>query len=145
MADPFSIVANCAALIGLCKGVCVGFEKLRDFYDASSALCAVNNEVSDLSLVVQDVKAIFQPTLHSSTISQESTSSIIEVLRRATSTLLELDILINYRLLRPPDNAGKVKVNRSAWVREKGGVQRLLERLRAARQDLTLGVAATNL
>ena len=144
MADPFSIVANCAALIGICKGVCIGFEKLRDLREASSALCALNNEVTDLSLVIQGVKSVFQSPSHPSATPQEASCSIIEILRRANSILLELDIIINYRLLNLPDNAGNIRVNRTAWVREKAGVQKVLEHLRVTKQDLTLAVSALN-
>ena len=60
MADPLSITASVIAVMGAADGVNTIFAKIKNFVDASKKLLALINEVSDLTLVLGDVKKLVQ-------------------------------------------------------------------------------------
>lgn len=143
--DPLSIIAGSVAVLGAGGKVVKGLTKLKDLRNVPDLLLAVVNEVSDLSLIVQEIRAIFgQDTIHG-TIPPTAASTLTQLLDRAQAILLELDQIVNYRLLLPPKNNGEVSVRHSAWLSEERHVLRLQGRLRTIRLDMVAGLATLNL
>ncbi|KAL9118326.1 MAG: hypothetical protein Q9187_005131, partial [Circinaria calcarea] len=133
------------AVLGAGGKVVKGLTKLKDLRNVPDLLLAVVNEVSDLSLIVQEIRAIFgQDTIHG-TIPPTATSTLTQLLDRAQVVLLELDQIINYRLLLPPNNDDEINVSHSAWLGEERHVLKLQTRLRTIRLDIVAGLATLNL
>ena len=143
--DPLSITASCIAVTGAGGAAVRGLKKLRDLTKLPDALLSVVNEIADLKLVVQDIRSSFRLHQDSSNISQASVAVIDQLLDRAQTTLLELDQVINYRLLLVPSKKGETTFSRTAWILEEQRVLRLQSSLRATRMDLAARFAALSL
>ena len=143
--DPLSIIAGCVAVATSGRTVIEGLAKLKSLRHVPDVLFAVINEISDLSLVVQEVKSIFQQCRGTTNILHTSISTVNQILDRAQVILLELDQVINYRLLLPANGRGEIRLNRLNWVREERHVQQLQQRLRSIRLDIVAGLSALNL
>ena len=143
--DPFSITASCIAVAGAGAAAVKGLKRLRDLRSVPDVLLSIMNEIADLSLVIQDIKMSFQLHQNSSHISPASISIVNQLLARAEATLLELDQVINYRLLQEPKPNGKIKFSRLAWVVEESRIRRLQVDLRATRLDIVTRFAALSL
>ena len=100
--DPLSLTASCIAVAGAGGAAVKGLKKLRDLAKVPDILLSTINEIADLTLVVQDIRLSFQVHQNSSNISQASTAVINHLLGRAQATLIELDQIINIRLLQLP-------------------------------------------
>ena len=143
--DPLSIIAGSIAVLGASGKVVKGLTKLTNLRNVPDLLLAVVNEVSDLSLIVQEIRSIFgQDTIHG-ILPPAATSTLNQLLDRAQAVLLDLDQIVNYRLLLPPKSDGEITVNRSAWLSEESHVLRLQGRLRTIRLDIVAGLATLNL
>ena len=143
--DAFSVTASCIAVAGAGGAAVKGLKKLHDLTKVPDVLLSIINEVADLTLVVQDIRSSFQLTQDMASISQASASVITQLLDRAQATLLEIDQVINYRLLKPSKPNRKVVFSHSAWIFEQQRVQRLQASLRSTRLDLTTRFAALSL
>ena len=134
--DPLSITASCIAVAGAGGAAVKGLKKLRELTKIPDVLLSIMNEVADLTLVTQDIRLNFQLYQDSHNISPPSMSVITQLLGRAQDTLLELDQVINYRLLHSPKLNGEITFSRSAWIMEEHRVQRLQASLRTTRLDI---------
>ena len=134
--DPLSITASCIAVAGAGGAAVKGLKKLRELTVLPDVLLSVMNEVADLTLVTQEIRWSFQLRQNSPDLSPSSISVISQLLDRAQDTLLELDQVINYRLLKSPKPNGETTFSRSAWVVEEHRVQRLQASLRTTRLDI---------
>ena len=143
--DPLSVIASCIAVIGACRTAVRALLKLNDLRRLPNVLSAIINETSDLTLIVQEIKLSFQSNYDTSMSSQTSVNLIKELFDRAQIILLELDKIINYRLISLPRSNGEILFRRSAWLLEEHNVQRLQQRLRTVRLDIAAGFAAMNL
>ena len=57
--DPLSIIAGCIAVLDAGGKIVKGLTKLTNLRNVPDLLLAVINEVSDLSLIVQEIRSIF--------------------------------------------------------------------------------------
>ena len=134
--DPLSITASCIAVAGAGGAAVKGLKKLREWTKLPDVLLSVMNEVADLTLVTQDIRLNLQLRQDSHSFSPSSISVITQLLDRAQDTLIELDQVINYRLLQSPKQNGEITFSRSAWIVEEHRVQRLQASLRTTRLDI---------
>ena len=139
--DPLSVIASCIAVAGAGDTAIKGLKKLRSLSSLPDILLAIINEVADLTLVVQDLRSSCQLHQNSTNTSQTSSSAITQLLDHAQATLLQLDQIINYRLLRRPKPTGEITFSRSAWIIEEQRVRRLQGNLRSTR----LSISALNM
>ena len=143
--DPLSIIASCIAVAGAGGTAIKGLRKLRDITRIPHVLLTVINEVADLTMVVQNINLTFQAYQDSANIPRASMAIIDQLLDRAQATLLELDQVLNYRLLQSPKPSGEITFSRSAWILEEHRVHRLQSRLRTTRLDIATSFAALTL
>ena len=143
--DALSIIAGCIAVVTAGGSVIRGLAKLQNLRNVPDILLAVIDEVSDLTLLVQEIRLVFQKYQGASDIPQTSISAVQQILDRAQAVLLELDQVVNYRLLRPPSTKGVIRHKLIAWICEERRVYQLQERLRSIRNDLTAGLITLNL
>ena len=132
--DPLSLTASIIAVLGASATVASGIEKIISMRNAPDAILALNNEVADFQLVVGMIHELLQDYNSSnSTESAVYTESLTSVLVRAKQKLLELDMLIQYRLM---TGGTKQDFNRIAWVREHRKVKALQDEIRSIRMNL---------
>ena len=141
--DPLSITASCISVVAVAGTATRGLKKLRDLTIVPEIILSIVNEVSDLTLVLQDIRLNFhQESLH---ISKSAVTTTERLLDRARTELLELDQIINYRLLLSPKGNGELTFSRAAWIFEERRVRQLQANLRTIRLDIAASFAALNL
>ncbi|KAK4692437.1 hypothetical protein P7C71_g4769, partial [Lecanoromycetidae sp. Uapishka_2] len=126
--DPLSITAGTIAVVGACNTIRKGFAKILALRGAPDILFALNNEVSDLAIVAQDVQSILDR--HIEVTGFEPPLSMCQASERLQGHLERLDNLIAYELTTVRGKDNEVKLDRSVWLRVEPQVQRLKEEIR---------------
>ena len=118
MADPLSITASVITVLGAAEGISKTLAKIKSTRHAPNELLALINEVSDLKIILREVERyiIRDPNRPSPPLEQLQTMSTL--IERAKESLLELDQLIQYRLLKASSRSTELKVSRREWVAE---------------------------
>ena len=138
--DPLSISASIVALIGAAKGVAVGIDKLASLRGAPAAVLQLNNEVSELRLVLDVAESLLRK--HDETAPREDNkdNTLQLSVGRATERLTELESVVTNRLF------SRMGVfDRLGWLKEQDKIQRALADLRTARLNIIamLGVVTS--
>ena len=120
MADPLSITASIIAVVGAAEGVTKTLAKFKSIRNAPDELLALINEVSDLKLVFSDIQNHI--VIQRAQIPQTKEQNISTLVKRAKDKLLELDQLIQYRLVKPESD--QIKVSRREWLRARAVIER---------------------
>ena len=142
--DPLSITGSCVAVACAGEAVVKVLKNIRDLTRVPDILLSIINEVADLTSIVHVFRSSFQAHEASSNVSQTSISLINQLLDRTQATLLELDQVINHRVLQPPKPNEKVTFGRTAWLAEQRHVQRLQKALRISKLDIMIQLSALN-
>ncbi|KAL9117489.1 MAG: hypothetical protein Q9187_005974 [Circinaria calcarea] len=132
--DPLSITAAIIAIVGAGGKVGTGLRKLVELRNAPDSLLQLNNEVTELQLVVQ---AVDDNTSNNSAVCSAAAAQhelVHNALERVKDVALELEGLIEYTLTKITD-AG-TKIDHVAWLRQGKKVQNLKEKIRNAKNDL---------
>lgn len=147
--DPLSITVATLALIGAANQVAVGLNKLASLKGAPAAILALNNEVSDLRLVLQETEPLllrhkeaavsgnFKSTLPSSKMID---ATFLHSMERAKDKLLDLESVIQNRLM-----TRMGAIDKLGWLREQDKVRKAQVDLRTVRLNITaaLGVVTS--
>lgn len=144
--DPLSIAASIVALIGATQSVAVGLNKLASLRGVPAAILALNNELSDLRLVLSEAEPILLKHGRVAVDINGATPSPIEdgVLKlsfeRAKQRLAELESVLQNRLL-----TRMGAMDRIGWLMEQDKVRKASEDLRTVRLNITamLGVVTS--
>ena len=123
MADPLSITASIIAVIGAAESIGKAFTQIRNIRNAPSEVLALINEVSDLRIILGDVERYFIRGNNGGQYSGQL-QTMSRLVDRAKEYLLELDQLIQYRLLKPNSSAAQYKISRHEWVAAKHIIER---------------------
>lgn len=144
--DPLSIAASLIALIGAAEKIAVGIDKLASLRNAPASVLALNNELSDLRLVLREVEPLIEK--HYDAIASERTtpvpapgdSTLLRSIQRAKVKLVELESIVQNRLMVRMGVKDKL-----AWTFEQDKVVKAKDDLRTARLNITaaLGVATS--
>ena len=130
MPDPLSVSASLVAIVG--AGISVGktLEALiRDYRETPVAVTALSNEVSDLVLVLTEVRAVVDQNA-----GQTVQTTLVTVLERADAKLVLLKTFVDGL-----DAAGKLdRVERVKWTRKKKKAALLKKELAVIKGDLIL-------
>lgn len=140
--DPLSVTASVVAIVGAAGTVSLSIKKLLSLRGTSDAVLALNNEVSDLQLVLQGINALLQKK--SSSIQPEIGSSIRNTSNQATKCLQDLNAIIDFKSMSTGKVHGKPKFNRTAWFRQHRRIQRIQEDLRSLRTKLITALGILN-
>ena len=140
--DPLSVTASVIAIAGAASTAGLSIKKLLSLRGTSDAVLALNNEVSDLQLVLQAINTLLQK--HGSSIRPEIGSSIRDTSNQATKCLQDLDTIIDLRSMSIRKVHGKPIFNRTAWLRQRGRIQRVQENLRSLRAKLITALGILN-
>lgn len=143
MADPFSIAVGALTVAGIARGVGKAVRKLHAFKTAQGDFSALQNEVSDVEAVLQQVASVtYSPVLPGQ--EEQSDITLRGHIDRAKGQLLELEKLIAY-VLTSYDDQAKAKVDKSAWLKQQNKLRSLRKGLRNVRMNLALSIATVTL
>ncbi len=134
--DPLSITASLIALISAANQVAIGINKLASLRGAPASILALNNELSDLRLVLSEaeIQLAEHKTLddrHTSKLSPEATAKrFLPGFQLAWDRLQELE---NVQKRLTTRSGG---ISRRAWLWEQDNISEAQKGLRAARIDV---------
>lgn len=129
--DPLSSLASVVTLVEIVRKLSNLLTKAVNVKNAPDVLLALNNEISDLHLVIDDVNDLLLASTF--TIPPKSLGSALE---RVKSTLLQLEKFVAYELT-TFDSAGSARVDKSTFFRKEHRLQQLKDDVRADRVVLS--------
>ena len=132
--DPFSLTVGILTLLGAGGTIGKTLNKVITL-KASGVFFALNNEVVDLQIVVQDVSNLLHQ--YSEIRQAAPISSICFALDKSKRTLLNLESLIAYELTTTTGKDNELRLDRSAWLRLEPEVLRLKNEVRDDRVRLS--------
>ena len=143
MADPLSITASIIAVLGAAEGVSKTLAKIKSLRQAPNEILALINEISDLRIILGEVERyVIRDTNRISLPEQLQTMSTL--IDRAKEPLLELDQLIQYRLLKASSRSAELKVSRRELAAAKHVVERFRQRMRDTRLNIVTQMVVIN-
>ena len=138
MADPLSITASIIAVISAAEGVGKTLAKIKDIRKAPNEVIALINEVSDLRIILGDFEGYIAQNTERPQILQSQLDHMSVLLQRAKDRLLELDQLVEYRLLTPGSRSDQIQVSRREWA----GAKDTIKKFRTSLRDIRLNIIA---
>ena len=130
--DPLSLTASLLAILGAGGVVAKGLDKIRGLKNTPNILLQLNNEVTDLHLLLRGVDELYHEHVDSTKTSQREI--IYNTLIRAKEALLELEQLISYRWTKETDRG--TEIDRTVWIRAQTKVKEMKDKIRGVRNDL---------
>ena len=152
--DPLSLTASIIAIIGVGGQAAKAIKRLASAKGAPDSLLALNNEVSDLRLIVTAIEDIIRTQrslggrLHPGSQAYETSvnASIVPSLDQANQKVHELDAM--YQRLTQSTFRSSTSVipdvNRSTWLVEQRKLKLLQEDLRSSRVKLAAVLGLLN-
>ena len=144
MADPLSIIASIIAVVGAAEGVTKTLAQLKSIRNAPDELLALINEVSDLKVILSDVQMYVVHNTQRLRIFQAELQNLSTLIDRAKTKLLDLDRLIQYRLMKPESTSNQIKTSRREWLRARSTVNQFRQALRDIRLNIVTQMVVIN-
>ena len=144
--DPLSIAAGIIALVGATQKVAAGLNKLASLRGAPAAVLALNNELSDLRLVLSEAEPLLikhgRVAVGTQAVTPTPTADdrLKLSIDRARDGLADLESVLQNRLM-----TRMGKFDRLGWLMEQEKVRKALHDLRTVRLNITamLGVVTS--
>ena len=139
--DPLSITASVLTLLTAANQVAKGLDKLASIKGAPAAVLALNNELSDLRLVLAEAEPLLQKYAYTAVSSTAGDRTLQRSIDKAKGRLADLESIIGNRLMRRMGTRDRI-----GWLYEQDRVQKALTDVRTAKANITamLGVATTS-
>lgn len=131
--DPLSIVASTITIASVAAALVKSLEKLIRLRGASSELLSLMNDVTDLNAVLQEFGTCVKDDQKRLTLSLDYQA---DLLQRGKNTLLELDSIVHYELIKP--GPGEIRVSHKNWLRKCSSIKRLQEDIKDIKINLLL-------
>ena len=138
--DPLSITAGAIALLGACTQASGTFMKIRRLKEAPAIIQSLNNEISDLHLIILDINDMIEKAkikrLTFSHVDKRIFELCSSTLNQAREKVQEVEGLVHYSLLK----AGReeyLKINKVIFLQEYKNLSLLQADLRDIRQKIT--------
>ena len=138
--DPLSLTASILAVIGASSAIGRGLKKTISARRVPNILLQLNNEVTDLQYVVQDIEDLLRQKAQTSREDRgllPSYASLSWALGHTKQTLLALESLIAYELSTVDSRDGRSKINWITWLRAESKVKSLKDDIRTDRVRLS--------
>lgn len=144
--EPVSFAASLVALIGAADAIAVGINKIASLRNAPASVLALNNELSDLRLVLREVEPLIQkhylahPDKQTPLFPASGDSTLLLSVQRAKIKLVELESIVQNRLMVRMGVKDKL-----AWTYEQEKIRMAKDCLRTARLNISaaLGVVTS--
>ena len=130
--DPLSLTASIIAVLGLTGSVGKGFHKIREIRKAPEILLQLNNEVTDLYLLVHAIDDLYRQHNDSTRVSQQEV--VCAVLERTKSAVLELEEVIAYRLTKETKRGTEIDL--IGWAGASNKINIIKDKIRNTRSNL---------
>ena len=143
MADPLSITASVIAVVGAAEGVGKTLTKIKNIRNAPSELFALINEVSDLRIILTDIDSYLSQAI-TRTQPLDQLQHMTTLLQRAKDRLLQLDELIQYRLIKTDSTLERIKVSRHKWATARDTIESYRQSLRDVRLNIIAQMTVLN-
>ena len=139
--DPLSLTASIIAIVGIGGQAAKAVRKLASLKDAPDLLLALNNELSDLRVVVLAIQDVFQKQQSRATEARVD-ASVVNSLRQTKETVLKLEALYDRLDTLASWSSWSTPLHKATWLREQKRVRMVQEDLGNVRLKLaaTLGV-----
>ena len=132
MAEALSLAASIIAVLGAAECVAKGISKVYSIHCAPDEILSLNNEISDLKVLIYDVQRYITNTPKSH-LPQNHVQQLRIPIDRAKEKLLQLDGLIQHRILKPQPLTGKLKISKIEWLKAVKVIGRSRQSLRDIR------------
>jgi hypothetical protein len=133
--DPLSVGASALTIAETVVGA---LKIIEGLHSAPAEIHSLINVVSDVQVVVREVHSAVSRRSNVEDLPSDSIGNLETLLTRARSKLLDLDQIIQYRLLTSDEGGLVSKTARVRWLRERGRVGKLQKEL----SDIKLNIAA---
>lgn len=136
--DPLSITASILTLLGVCSAVVKTFEKVRNTKHVPATLYTLNNEVSDLQLVLLGIHDRREELLGQDLSNEQERrllSTCSSIFERTSKHVQDTDALLRKCLLGPTSGL-KSRLDLLFIAREHGKLSRLQSDIRDAKQSI---------
>jgi len=130
--DPLSIAASIVGLIAAANQVAVGLNKLASLRGAPAAVLQLNNEVSDLRLVLSGAEPLLYKHDQIAASRGSGNPAVQLSIERAKKRLADLESVVLNRLM-----TRMGIIDRLGWLKEQDKIQAALVDLRTARLHIT--------
>lgn len=137
--DPLSFTASLIAVVGAAATAAKQLDNLRTtLRDASSALCSIIDEISDLRVVLGACESAVNELYANSSGHDPPTplADVAQLFEKTAGFLIELDGIVGSCLKDSRGGEGRIRVAKFRWLREKSHVKSLQNQLREAKQDI---------
>ena len=149
--DPLSITVSIIAIIGVGGQTAKTIKKLASIKGAPDSILALNNEISDIRLIIIAIQDVFEkqrttgkpfPGYRASEANVDA--SVISALEQANKKVLELEALHNRLIPLSSGLSGLATTDRITWLREQKKLKHMQEDLRTTRLKLATALGVLN-
>lgn len=141
--DPISSIASVLALVGAAKQVAKGVNKLAALRGAPASILALNNELSDLRVVLAEVETLFTEHDNTQKIMKLSATldRFIPIIEHTHTQLADLEAV--ERRITGTRRSGAIE--RLVWLWEQENINKIQKNLRNARVNIVTLLGITSL
>ncbi|KAL8697163.1 MAG: hypothetical protein Q9201_007272 [Fulgogasparrea decipioides] len=139
--DPVSVAASILTVLGAAATAGRALDHLSSLKHAPDNLIALVNEVSDLRVVLHNVRDAVTERVKTS----QECGNISFIVQRATQKLSELNRLIYGNLLKTVEDDDTIKASRRAFLRHNGKIRSLKEDIHEIKISLLIAMGTLTL
>lgn len=134
--DPLSLTASIVAVIGAADTMGKGLRRIVALKDVPDIILALNNEVAELRVLLQEIDSLLFGRHQSTASRQYLHSSLLPNVLRAKDKLRALESLLEHRLKKTDGGIDKI-----AWLRVEDKVRRIQKELRETRLNINTALS----
>ena len=136
MADPVSLVSSIITLLGTAHCIAKTLSIANSLRSAPAEVLALQNEISDLCLVLHDLERSVTHSLGMATEIPPCIQHLTTLINGAKRDLLELDEIVHYKIVMRSSQDGELDMSRLEWIRMKPAIKRIRQGIRETRLNL---------
>ena len=146
--DPLSLTASIIAVLGVGGQAVKGIAKLSSMRGTPELILALNNEISDLHVVILAIQDVVRqrttsgPGQRAGDINIDA--SITNSLRQANDLVTDLEAFYDRLKVSSPGLTSTITFNRTVRLREQRRIKKMKEDLKSVRIKLTTALGALN-